>query len=54
MVESRSVGTRTCQLLDAQQNLSLVLLALWKDITTLVKIEEKRTIGNKTSIESRL
>ena len=47
------IETRSCQILEAQQNLSPNLLNLWKDVTTLVKIEEKRTLKGKTSTESR-
>lgn len=44
---------RTCSLMDAQQALSPDVLAQWKDIKQLIRIESKRIIKDKTHCETR-
>lgn len=44
---------RNCQILSAKETLSPALIAAWKEITTLVKIEETRTIRGVSQTESR-
>jgi predicted transposase YbfD/YdcC len=44
---------RECSILDAKQVLSPLLLSQWKDLETVVRIVAKRTIGKKTTTETR-
>ncbi len=44
---------RKCRIVEAEYNLHPDLLSKWKGIKTFVRIDSQRTIGNKTTSETR-